>query len=280
MKNPFNKPFRESGTNKSKLLTILAFGLFIFLFLFLFKPFGIDQIKPFQQLFVTLGFGLVTAFVLIVYKFLIEKVVIGINWTLGKNILWDVLIAVSIGIANYAYSCIIFKADFIFRYLIYYMWTAILVGSIPVTIYHFMVFNNMYRDALKKVAGIEEPVFWEDEVQITAGNPRNDFKVNPKNIIYLCSNDNYVTIVTLKGDVQSKTTLRGTLKATESELSKNSRFLRCHKCYIINLDYVEKVYGHNQNKKIKLVNSGTEIPVSRTNALKVNKKILPGLPGH
>jgi DNA-binding LytR/AlgR family response regulator len=89
---------------------------------------------------------------------------------------------------------------------------------------------------------------------------------NPKNIIYLCSSDNYVTIATVKGDVQKKTTIKGTLKSAESELRKNSRFLRCHKCYIVNLDFVEKVSGNNQNMIIKLSPSGTEIPVSRSKA--------------
>ena len=155
------------------------------------------------------------------------------------------------------------------------MWTAILVGSIPVTVSYIIRINRIYKSALEKAAITPEEILWENEVIIRAGNPKNEFRCNPKIIIYLCSNDNYVTIVTVKGDVQNKTTIRGTLKSAETELRKNSRFLRCHKCYIVNLDFVEKVTGHNQNMIIRLKPSGNEIPVSRLKADSIQKKIKP-----
>jgi DNA-binding LytR/AlgR family response regulator len=77
----------------------------------------------------------------------------------------------------------------------------------------------------------------------------------------------------MKDDVLNKTTIRGTLKSAELELHKNSRFLRCHKCYIVNLDFVERVTGHNQNMKIRLSCSETGIPVARSKAEEISKKV-------
>ncbi len=275
MTNPFKRPYIEIETSKEKLVSILVFGLFIFLFLYLFKPFGITQLKPVPQFFITLGFGLVTTFMLFINKYLLEPVIINENWTLGKSILWNFFIASSIGAANYFYINLIFHQAFVLLYLFYSVWTAILVGSIPVTISYIIRINRIYKSALEKAAITPEEILWENEVIIRAGNPKNEFRCNPKIIIYLCSNDNYVTIVTVKGDVQNKTTIRGTLKSAETELRKNSRFLRCHKCYIVNLDFVEKVTGHNQNMIIRLKPSGNEIPVSRLKADSIQKKIKP-----
>lgn len=266
MVNFFRRTYRETETPKRKLFTILAFGSFIFLFLFLFKPFGLFQLEPAKQLFITLGFGIITAFVLIVFKFLIEPVIIMENWTIGKNIIWDIVIASSIGAANYIYICIIFNVGFNLLYLLYSIWTAILVGSIPVTVSYFVAYNRMYKRVIEEAAIGENIISWEDEVVITAGYSRNDFRVNPRHIAYLCSNDNYVTIATIRDNVQNKTTIRGTLKSAEKELSKNSHFIRCHKCYIVNLDFVEKVSGNNQNMKIHLSHAGIEIPVARSRA--------------
>jgi hypothetical protein len=274
--NIFRKPYREVDTSRDKFVSILVFGLFIFLFLFFFKPFGLSQIKPIQQFFITLGFGLVTTFMLFIFKYLLEPVVTKRNWTMGKSILWDILIASSIGVANYFYISIIFPQIFVFKYLLFSIWTAILVGSIPVTISYIVTFNKIYKTALKEAAIPPEEILWESEVTFRAGNPKNEFKFNPKNIVYLCSNDNYVTIVTIKGDAQNKTTIRGTLKSAETELRKNSRFLRCHKCYIVNLDFVDRVTGHNQNMKIRLLPALTEIPVSRSKADLVNKRTKKG----
>lgn len=266
MPNPFTRPYRETGSRKSRIYSVIIFGLFIFLFLYLFKPFGLYQLKPSKQLFITMGFGAITAFVLIIFRFLLEPALIKNNWTLGKNILWDIFIATSIGAANYCFIYIVFDTPFYLKYLLYSIWTAWLVGSIPVTIIYIINYNRLYRNALKEADIPEEKIFWEDEVRLTAGNEKNEMKVNPRAILYICSNDNYVTIATVDGDSVSKTTIRGTLKSAEEELSRNTRFMRCHKCYIINLDYVEKVSGHSQNMKVKLLHADEFIPVSRSKA--------------
>jgi len=272
MENPFKKPYNKVETSKEKILFILVFGMFIFLFLFLFKPFGMAQLKTDWQLLVSLGFGIVTIFMLSIFKFLIEPHVIKDNWTFGKSILWGLLIASSIGAANYFYVSIIFPQIFIFKYFLFAIWTAILVGIIPVTIGYTVTFNRIYRTALKEAAIPPEEVLWESEVLIRAGNPKNEFKTNPKSIVYLCSNNNYVTIVTLKRETLTKTHLRGTLKAAESELSKNTSFFRCHKCFIINTEYADRVTGNIQNLKIKLRINDTEIPVSRSKASEAIRK--------
>jgi Response regulator of the LytR/AlgR family len=262
----FKQPYRETGTRKSKLYTILLFGLFIFVFLYLFKPFGISNLERSRQLLFTLGFGAITAFVLVVFKFIIEPVLVGANWTLGKSIIWAFIIASSIGAANYFYIAIIFHLAFTFKVLLFSVWAAILVGSIPVTIVHIMVYNRMYRDALMEADIPKQKIFWEEEVIITAGNDKNDYKFNPRSIVYLCSNDNYVTIVTLKDNAINKLTIRGTLKSAEFELRRNKGFIRCHKCYIVNIDFIDKIAGHSQNMKIKLLHTDELIPVSRSKA--------------
>jgi hypothetical protein len=272
MINPFRKPYSRVETSREKIVFILVFGLFIFLFLFLFKPFGLAQLKPVSLLFVSLGFGLVTIFMLSIFRYLLEPIVVKENWTFGKSLLWGLLIASSIGVANYFYVSILFPQIFIFKYFLYAIWTAILVGIIPVTIGYIISFNRIYKDALREAAIPPEEVLWESEVIIRGGNPKNGCKLNPKSIVYLCSNDNYVTIVTIKGDAIVKTHLRGTLTAAESELAKNSAFFRCHKCYIVNSEYIDRVAGNIQNMKIKLKPQGLEIPVSRSKAGFVSTK--------
>jgi hypothetical protein len=272
MENPFKKPFTPSESPKEKIIFILVFGTFIFLFLFLFKPFGFAQLETSSQFFVSLGFGLVTIFILFIFKFLIEPVVLKKNRTFGGSIIWGLVIASSIGAANYFYVSIVFPQIFMFKYFLLAVWTAILVGIIPATIGYIVSFNRIYRTALKEASISPDEVLWESEVIITGGNPKNEYRVNPKNIVYLCSNDNYVTIVTIKGETLTKTHLRGTLKEVESELKKNSSFFRCHKCYIVNSVYADHLTGNVQNLKIRLKTQGLEIPVSRSKAAEAVKK--------
>jgi hypothetical protein len=272
MENPFKKPYAVSESNKEKIVFSLVFGSFIFLFLFLFKPFGLAQIETGTEFLISFGFGVVTVFMLFIFKFLIEPIVIKTRWTLGKSILWGFVIASSIGVANYFYASIIFPHTFQFKYVLIAIWTAILVGIIPATVGYIISYNRMYRTALKDASIKPEEVLWENEVTIRGGNPKNDCKFNPRSIVYLCSNDNYIAVVTIKGDTITKTHLRGTLKAAESELKRNSSFFRCHKCFIINSEYADHVTGNAQNMKIKLKTQGMEIPVSRSKAAEAARK--------
>ncbi len=268
------RPYREIGTPRERVIAILVFGLFIFLFLFLFRPFGLAQLKTIQVLLVTFGFGAVTTFMLFIFKFLLEvKLISKENWTFGKNLLWDALIASAIGVANYVYITLIFHQVFFFKYMIYSIWTAWLVGSIPVTISYIVSFNKMYRKILHEVSADEKDFLWEDDVLIRAGNPKNETRFNPRKIVYISSNDNYVTLASVNGESISKTTLRGTLKSADAELKKKGNFIRCHKCYIVNLDFAQKLIGHNQNMKIKLSLPGMEIPVSRSKAKEISARI-------
>ena len=257
---------------KEKLVFILLFGLFIFLFLFLFKPFGMDRLESMSQLLLCLGFGLITIFVLIIFKYLIEPAVIKSRLSFIKSILWNILIASTIGVTNYFFVSVLFYHVFVFKHFLIAIWTAILVGIIPVTITYFVTWNRLYREALKSAAIAPDEILWESEVTIKAGNPKNDFKVNPRSIVYLCSNDNYVTVVSAKGESVSKAHLRGTLKAAESELGKNRSFIRCHKCYIVNSEYVDHLTGNIQNLRIRLKIPGLEIPVSRSKAPEIVRK--------
>jgi hypothetical protein len=269
----FRKPYNEKQTPKERIIFILVFGVFIFLFLFLFKPFGLAQLSTADQFFVTLGFGLITISVLSIFKFIIEPVVINDKWTFGKSLLWGIFIASVIGIANYFYINAIFPNLFLYKYIFLAIWTAILVGIIPVTIGYILNFNRIYKSALIEASILPDEVLWESEVMIRGGNPKNEARFNPKSILYICSNDNYITVVTISGENIGKTHLRGTLKAAESELRKNTAFFRCHKCYLINTEYADHLTGNTQNMKIKLKLHGIEIPVSRSRAAEAIEKI-------
>jgi hypothetical protein len=274
--NPLTQPYRPTFTRRQQVILCLAIGFFVFLFNFLIKPLGFSQFKPFQQIILSLSFGVITSFVLMIFKFLLEPLVINERWTLGKNIMWEIFMISTIGVAAYFYIKIIFHLHFQIINLLISTGYAILVGIIISTVKYYIVYNRMYKSALKEADIPEEDIFREDEIIIRAGNPKNQIKLDPKKIIYLCSNDNYVTIVTIKGESSNKITIRGTLTEAESDLRKTNRFLRCHKCFIVNTGYIDRVKGPNQNMTIILSPDATEIPVSRKKAGLVIEKVKRG----
>ena len=275
LKDYFNQSYKEPSSKKWKWSVVLSIGLFIFLFLFIFKPSNyISDQEPGEQFLISFGFGLVTSAILFIFKFILEPKVITDKWTLGKSIIWGLIISACIGAASFFYIVIIFENNFkiqyidiYLKYFIYSVFTAILIGSIPITIRHLVTYNRKYKKALKDAGLYEESLYaWEDEIIITAGNRKNNFTFEPKKITHMVSDDNYISIFSLKGDTLNKILIRGTLKALEKELKSHKQFVRCHKSYIINLKYLIKITGNSQNMKLTLAPSDIKIPVSRSKA--------------
>jgi len=89
------------------------------------------------------------------------------------------------------------------------------------------------------------------------------FSVKSKDILFLESTDNYVTVYFSNEDKVNKHMIRTSLKNIEnSQLS--AKLLRCHRSFIVNLDNVLWMKKEGRNFVLKIKNIGSVIPVSRS----------------
>lgn len=277
MINILKQPFNAYNTKTNRIYRILWFGIFIFLFLYIFKPNFLEiqfDTQPFD-LITSLGFGLITMFVLIVINFLLAPLVNLRNWTLGKSILWSIFSAVCVGIANFfAYFALIHDVEFniyntslYLEFFFYFILIAIIIGVIPISLHYFFLINKQYKKTLKD-AGIfdDNKDSWGEDIIIKAGNKKKQYVFNTQNIHYILSDENYVIIYHFNKETLCKNMIRGTLQAVETDLKKYSQFVRCHNRYIVNTKHIYKTDGNTQNLKLLLQKSNTKIPVSRSKA--------------
>jgi DNA-binding LytR/AlgR family response regulator len=89
------------------------------------------------------------------------------------------------------------------------------------------------------------------------------FSVKSKDILYLESTDNYVTVYFSNEGKVSKHMIRTSLKNIENaELSV--KLLRCHRSFIVNLENVLWMKKEGRNFVLKIKNIESFIPVSRS----------------
>jgi len=278
----FNQPYKERSSRKWKWSLVLFIGLFIFIFLYVFKPSPyIYEQEPLYQFLVSLGFGMIVSLLMFIFKFLIEPIVVSDKWTLGRSILWGLFISCCIGVASFFYVVILFENKFSFQYLsiyikyfFYSIFTAVLIGSIPISIRHLANYMRIYKKALKKAGLLDESdTIWEDEVTIKAGKRTNNFKYNPRKIVYISSDDNYISVFFTDGESLKKILIRGTLKGVEFDLKRNTQFTRCHKSFIINMTFFKGTIGNMQNMKLRSDQLNLEIPVSRSKSRLISERV-------
>mgnify|MGYP002640553023 CR=1 FL=1 len=273
MINHLNQPYKLKTSNKWKWSLTVATGLFVFVFLVVFKPSPyIYEQPPFLQFIFSLGFGLIVSTILFIFKFIIEPKMNADNWTLRRSIEWGLFISACIGVASYLYTVILFENNFqiqflaiYLKYFFYSIFTAVLIGIVPITIHHLLNHMLKYRSELTK-AGLlaDDEVIWENEVIIRAGRGGNEFCFNPRLIVYISSDDNYISVWHREGELLKRTLIRGSLKAVEDDLSGNSKFIRCHRSHIVNMSFFSKRVGHSQNMRLTSSELNLEIPVSRS----------------
>ena len=92
---------------------------------------------------------------------------------------------------------------------------------------------------------------------------KGDIKVLLDDLIYIESFDHFLEITT----VQEKLTVKMPLYELENNLGSN--FIRCHRCYIVNLKYIKKI----TRTKI-ILDSNETLPLSRRLYADVNKAMI------
>jgi DNA-binding LytR/AlgR family response regulator len=100
---------------------------------------------------------------------------------------------------------------------------------------------------------------------LMAENEKDKLDLNPNNLFYIESSDNYSTVIFLNDDHKvSKKLLRGSLKRIESQITFPF-IVRCHRSYIVNLKQINHIKGNAQGYRIEFKSELNDaIPVSRS----------------
>ncbi len=83
------------------------------------------------------------------------------------------------------------------------------------------------------------------------------------NLLLIASEGNYVSLRYLKEGKPEQLLIRNTMKNIESQIDGKLLF-KCHRAFIINHSFVEKVLGNSQGYRLRLQHLDEEIPVARS----------------
>jgi hypothetical protein len=270
-----NKPFPRSETHGSHWRSALVTGTIVFAFLFIFRPFGMYRFETLQIAWITAGYGIITAFMVLLNVYLwaalFPEWFREEKWTTGKEILFILWIIFCIGLANAFYSVYIFNDTVSWSYLIRFQFFTILVSLIPVTVNVFTLQLVFTQRNLKAALELTGKMHHKQRLEASPGvevllqseNRKEEFRVAASDLIFITSADNYIEIHYLKADQEKKKLLRGTLKGARDDLRSLTAFYRCHRAFIVNLDRVISVTGNSQGYRLRLKGTDEEIPVSR-----------------
>jgi hypothetical protein len=271
--NWLKKPYYFVSDPKLHLILSIIIGSFIFLFIYTFKPFGMSALEN-NLFFYSLGFGVVSfcvqTFVFIIIPLFFKDFFKNEKWTIGKNILFLLILITLIAICNWYYNSYYQNTEkhrlLTFNEMFFYTFS---IAVFPIFLYTFFSekINRTKREKTSKEimnfrvsTSIKE---WNEEIKIIGDNKKETINFNIEDLVYITSQGNYASFFLYTNNTIEEKILRKTLTNITLDINKYSTITRCHKSYIANSKYMDSISGNARGYFLESSLLNIQIPVSR-----------------
>lgn len=268
---------QPAPVNEKPWLSVLLCVSIVIFILAIFEPFNF-RLNSLGQVWVLVGFALLTMLVTSIAFVLLPKIFKRFynpdKWTTGKSLLNNVffLIIMGIGVVCYDYFIVMkqlpeyFPMGFLVDLL-----AALTIGIIPLSIITIITQNNALKRNLNSSKEINQILserikispIKEDLITLNKST-KESISIRPDDILYLESEGNYVNVHYRQDEKVTYKQIRSTIKQMEETLQNHPMFIRCHRAFIVNINYISNAEGNAQGYQLTLSNVPQEIPVSRT----------------
>lgn len=278
MSNFLNKPypFNDDLKYNSKLIFFISIG--VLAFLYLFQPLDVSLMDNKHKLYVVVGLGAVTFLSLSLNLLILPSLFPGIFikriWNIKKEILWNlwILSTISVGYSLYYRLLDIFSVDF--RMVL----GLIIIAIIPITGLIIVNRNRMLRHNLRLSERInkklnDNKLIEEKLVHFESDYVKDNLSIKVSLLLLIRAANNYIEVFWKEGDVVKNHMIRTSLLKAEELLKEHKFIFKCHRSYMVNVNYIDKIEGNVQGYKLFFENLDFSIPVSKNFVFKLKELI-------
>ncbi len=266
----FKNPFPYPTTKRAKFLISLYCSLLTFLMILLFKPGQREPLPFIENIPFAFVYSILAFFVLFLSQLFLQRFFIRDKVNYFNLVIWLIFNSFLIAHGNYVIGYIIFHNPLKIQYYLELVFGTISTASI---IFFIVILVYQYFNLKKCIDEQNLLVFESDkgqQITLQADNPDNNVNIESAQLVYIDAMENYIVIHYLNNnDLLSSKILRTTMKKTEKALKQNSEFIRCHRSYMVNKNYVARINKIGQCFELILKVNNIAIPVSR----KLNNQI-------
>lgn len=266
-------PFYYNG--KSLLIICILFFVMTFLFNYAFEPFNVGYSEhKFDYFWISVIHSLTPVIVFLAIALINRFIPIDRNWNIKKEVILIFSFFIAVGLGQFLIRDLIYANanNWSLHYLLEELSHTLLVGSLFVAIlipYNFNRLNLKHQKAAKLFAS-KNKIDASKTILSTKIIELNGFAFDLNQFVFAKAEGNYLELY-LEDKPQNKELVRGTMKKLEELLQPHANFIRTHRSYLVNADFIEEVRGNAQG--YQLLMQQHEVPVSRTKIKSFNSKI-------
>jgi hypothetical protein len=279
------KPFPPYASSRRSGWAAFLASFIVFAILFFGEPFQLDTVPVTTKFNLSLAYGtatlLVTTLFLVVAPLFFPAIFDSRYWTVGKEIMFFCIILACISVANACINVVANQTPFTVGMLLRMAGNTLIVGIVPITLsvlvkqqlllrHYQRGANTINQEVAGKALQPKNPLGQPLNPAITktflivGDNQGESISLGLAEWMAAEANDNYVRIFFEGPKGEGSVLFRTTLKKVETQLQEHAGMYRCHKSFLVNLQKVSHLSGNAQGYRLHMVNSGLQIPVSRS----------------
>jgi len=243
-------------------------GLFVSVFLLIFQPFGVSNYDPefnIGTVFITdiAIFGIVVTVTIALSDLLLRRLVFphpDRNQLIGWMVLDCIFVASTVFIA---YNVVGGWHDFAWSSYFDFIRDITLVLMMPFAMFVFYLRHEFLKSEFTNFKWESSTAGLNRMLRFCSDNDKDEISVQLQDLLYLESQDNYVSVAYLN-DAQVRTHLiRNSLKRLTTEL-QDTPLIRCHRSVIVNLARVTTCRQAGHGLSLALAGLDRPLTASRT----------------
>lgn len=264
-KKPY--PFNDDLTQNTKLIFLIS--LILLVLVFLFQPFDLNTLERRDQ-YLLIGGIIIVNFVglsvnlLLIPAFLSHRNIFR-NWTVMKEIWWNIWILFTLAASYFIY----FRVSGSFSFSFYILLKILIISAIPISILipynRNRLLHNYLKSALELNTYLEEKANPSPKiVHLKSDYDKDDLSVDVNTLLYIRSANNYIEVFWKQDDQVHSQMIRCTLTYAENAFHEYPFIFKCHRAYLVNINFVIKVEGRSQGYTLYVGNDEHTVNVSRS----------------
>jgi len=269
-------PFNDDLKYNSKLIFFISIG--VLAFLYLFQPLDVSSLANKEMIYVVIGLGVITflslSLNLLILPSLLPKIFIKRIWNIKREILWNIWILSTISVGYFLYYKALGIFDIDFNMIV----GLILIAVIPITGLITVNQNRKLRSYLELAEGInkkleENKSIEEKLVHFKSDYVKDNLSIKVSLLLFIRAANNYIEVFWKEGDKPKSHMIRTSLLRAEEVLKEHKFIFKCHRSYMVNINFIDKIEGNIQGYKLFFENLDFSIPVSKNFAYKLKELI-------
>lgn len=273
-----NKPYPFNNDLKYNSILIFFISIGVLAFLYLFQPLDVNLMNSKERLYVVIGLAVITflslSLNLLILPSLFPNIFIKRIWNIKKEIFWNLWILTTISVGYYLYYKMLGIFDIDFKVIL----GLIVIAIIPITGLITVNRNRILRYNLKFAENINKKLkenknIEERLVHFESDYVKDNLSIKVSLLILIRAANNYIEVFWKEAKGVKSQMIRTSLRKAEELLQEHKFIFKCHRSYMINLNFVDKVEGSVQGYKVFFENIDFSVPVSKNFASKLRERI-------